>query len=149
MSTLLQDLKYGLRMLAKNPGFTAVAVITLGLGIAANTAIFSVVSSVLLRKPPVRDPDRVMMVLSTDRAKGWADSPEHPVSAPDFLDWRNNTKTFEELAAIAPWADFTLTGHDEPEHVAGMRVSANFFHLLGVNPLLRTDLCGGGRRARP
>ena len=143
MSTLLQDLKYGLRMLAKNPGFTAVAVITLGLGIAANTAIFSVVSGVLLRKPPVRDPDRVMMVLSIDRAKGWADSPEHPVSAPDFLDWRKDTKTFEEMAAIAPWADFTLTGHDEPEHVAGMRVSANFFHLLGVNPSLGRTFAAG------
>ncbi len=82
MSTILQDLRYGLRMLAKNPGFTAVAVITLGLGIAANTAIFSVVSGVLLRKPPVRDPDRVMVILSINRAKGWGDSPEHPVSAP-------------------------------------------------------------------
>jgi putative ABC transport system permease protein len=136
MSTLIEDLKFGLRMLAKNPGFTAVAVITLGLGIAANTAIFSVVSGILLRKPPVRDPDRVMMVLSVNRAKGWADSPEHPVSAPDFLDWRKDSHSFEEMAAIAPWDDFTLTGQEEPQRVAGMRVSANFFHLLGVNPSL-------------
>jgi putative ABC transport system permease protein len=149
MTTLIQDLKYGLRMLAKNPGFTAVAVITLGLGIAANTAIFSVVSGVLLRKPPVRDPDRVMIVLSINRAKGWGDSPEHPVSALDFLDWRNDSHTFEEMAAIAPWGDFTLTGHDEPEHVAGMRVSANFFHLLGVNPSLgRTFAAGEDEQGR-
>ena len=143
MSTLLHDLRYGLRMLAKNPGFTAVAVITLGLGIATNTAMFSVVSGVLLRKPPVRDPDRVMMVLSVNRAKGWGNSPEHPASAPDFLDWRNDSYSFEEMAAIAPWDDFTLTGQDEPEHVAGMRVSANFFHLLGANPSLgRTFVAG-------
>jgi len=143
MSTLLQDLRYGLRMLAKNPGFTAVAVITLGLGIAANTAIFSVVSSVLLRKPPVRNPDRVMMVLSIDRAKGWGDNPEHPASAPDFLDWRKNSRSFEEMAAIEPWGDFTLTGRDEPQHVAGMKVSANFFQLLGVNPSLGRTFAAG------
>ncbi len=149
MNTLFQDLKYGLRMLAKNPGFTAVAVITLGLGIAANTAIFSVVSGVLLRKPPVKDPDRVMMVLSINRAKGWGDRPEHPVSAPDFLDWRKDSHTFEELAAIAPWGDFTLTGHDEPEHVTGMRVSANFFHVLGANPSLgRTFVAGEDEHGR-
>src|SRR5208283_2726679 len=110
MNTLIQDLRFGLRMLAKNPGFAAVAVITLGLGIAANTAIFSVVSGVLLRKPPVRDPDRLVMVLSNDRAKGWGDSPEHPASAPDFLDWRRESHAFEELAAVEPWGDFSLTG---------------------------------------
>ncbi|HMD95805.1 MAG TPA: ABC transporter permease [Terriglobia bacterium] len=143
MNTLFQDLKFGLRMLAKNPGFTAVAVITLGLGIAANTAIFSVVSGVLLRKPPVKDPDRVMMVLSINRAKGWGDRPEHPVSAPDFLDWRKDSHNFEEMAAIAPWGDFTLTGHDEPERVAGMRVSANFFHLLGADPSLGRTFTAG------
>jgi putative ABC transport system permease protein len=143
MNTLFQDLKYGLRVLAKNPGFTAVAVITLGLGIAANTAIFSVVSGVLLRKPPVRDPDRLMMVLSVNRAKGWGNSPEHPASAPDFLDWRTDSRSFEEMAAIAPWDDFTLTGQDEPEHVAGMRVSANFFHLLGANPALGRTFASG------
>jgi putative ABC transport system permease protein len=143
MSTLIQDLKFGLRMLAKNSGFTVVAVITLGLGIAANTAIFSMVSGVLLRKPPVRDPGRVMMVLSINRAKGWGGSPEHPVSAPDFLDWRHDSHTFEEMAAIAPWGDFTLTGQDEPEHVTGMQVSANFFHLLGVDPSLGRTFAAG------
>ena len=149
MITLIQDLKYGLRMLAKNSGFTAVAVITLGLGIAANTAIFSVVSSVLLQKPPVRDPDKVMMVMSIDRAKGWGDNPEHPASAPDYLDWRKNSHSFEEMAAVEPWGDFTLTGHDEPEHVSGMRVSANFFHLLGVNPHLgRAFTAGEDERGR-
>ena len=119
------------------------AVLTLGLGIAANTAIFSVVSGVLLRKPPVRNPDRVMTVLSIDRARGWGDTPEHPVSAPDFLDWRNDNHSFEEMAAVAPWGDLTLTGHDEPEHVTGMRVSANFFHLLGASPSLGRTFAAG------
>src|SRR6059036_2689489 len=89
IETVVQDLRYGLRMLARNPGFTAVAVLTLALGIGANTAIFSVVSGVLLRKPPVKDPDRVMLVLSIDRTKGWGYGPEHPASALDFLDWRD------------------------------------------------------------
>jgi len=149
LGELMADVRYGVRQLRRNPGFTAVAVITLGLGIAANTAIFSIVSSVLLRKPPVRDPDKVMMVLPVERAKGWGGNPEHLASAPDFLDWRKDSQTFEEMAAVEPWDDFTLTGHDEPEHVAGMRASANFFHLLGVNPLLgRTFVDGEDEHGR-
>ena len=143
MNALLQDLKFGLRMLAKNPGFTAVAVLTLALGIGANTAIFSVVSGVLLRKPPVRDPDRVMMILSTNRAEGWGYGPEHPTSAPDFLDWRRDSHAFEEMAAIEPWGDFSLTGQGEPQRVAGTRVSANFFHLLGLNTSLGRTFAEG------
>ena len=143
MLTLLQDLKYGLRMLAKNPGFTAVAVLTLALGIGSNTAIFSVVSGVLLRKPPVKHPDRVMMVLSTNRAKGWGYGPDHPVSAPDFIDWRSENHGFEEMAAIEPWGDFNLTGQGEPQRVAGTRVSANFFHLLGVDTSLGRTFAEG------
>jgi predicted permease len=149
LGELMADVRYGVRQLRRNPGFTAVAVITLGLGIAANTAIFSIVSSVLLRKPPVRNPDKVMMVLPVERAKGWGDNPEHLASAPDFLDWRNSSRTFDEMAAVEPWDDFTLTGHDEPEHVAGMRTSANFFHLLGVNPPLgRTFVDGEDEHGR-
>ncbi len=143
MGALHQDIRYALRMLAKNPGFTVVAVVTLALGIGANTAIFSVVSGVLLRKPPVRDPDRVLLVLSTNRAKGWGDSPEHPVSVPDFLDWRDENRAFEEMAAVDPWKDFNLTGQGEPQRVAGMRVSANYFHLLGVNAALGRTFAAG------
>jgi putative ABC transport system permease protein len=149
VETLWQDLRYGLRGLRKNPGFTAVAVLTLALGIGANTAIFSIVSGVLLRKPPVREPDRVVMVLSINRAKGWGYGPEHPASAPDFLDWRQESHSFEEMAAIAPWGDFSLTGEGEPQRVAGTQVSANFFHLLGVNPSLgRTFAEGEDQRGR-
>jgi putative ABC transport system permease protein len=143
MSTVLQDLRYGFRMLAKNPGFTAVAVLTLALGIGANTAIFSGISGVLLRKPPVRDPDRVLMVLSTNRAKGWGFGPEHPASAPDFLDWRQQSRSFEEMAAIKPWGDFNLTGQGDPRRVAGTRVTANFWHLLGANPFLGRTFAEG------
>ncbi|MFZ0963854.1 MAG: ABC transporter permease [Terriglobia bacterium] len=143
MNTLIQDLKFGLRMLAKNPGFTVVAVITLGLGIAANTAIFSVVSSVLLRKPPARDPNRLMMILSTNRAQGWGYGPEHPASALDFFDWRKDSHAFEEMAAIEPWGDFNLTGEGDPQRVAGTRVSANFFHLLGVDTFLGRTFAEG------
>src|SRR5436309_13855842 len=95
---LWQDLRYGMRALTKNPGFTAVAVLTLALGIGANTAIFSVVSGVLLRKPPVKDPDRVMLALSIDRTKGWGYGPEHPASALDFADWREGNHAFEEMS---------------------------------------------------
>src|SRR5437899_6255965 len=111
---LWQDLRYGLRALTKNPGFTAVAVLTLALGIGANTAIFSVVSGVLLRKPPVKGPDRVMLVLSIDRTKGWGYGPEHPASAPDFLDWSNENRVFEEMSAADGGNDVSLTGEGEP-----------------------------------
>ena len=143
IESFVQDVRYGLRMLAKNPGFTAVAVLTLALGIGANTAIFSAVSGVLLRKPPVKDADRVMTVLSTNRAEGWGYGPDHPVSAPDFLDWRNESHVFEEMAAAESWGNFSLTGQGEPQRVAGMRVSANYFHLLGVNPALGRTFAEG------
>lgn len=144
---LWQDVRYGVRMFRKSPSFTLVAVITLALGIGTNTAIFSIVSGILLRKPPARDPDRVMFVLSTNRAKGWGYGPEHPTSAPDFLDWQQENRSFEELAAIDPWLDFSLSGQGEPQHVNGMRVSSNFFHLLGISATLgRTFLPGEDQR---
>src|SRR5438128_2362977 len=146
---LWQDLRYSLRTLTKNPCFTGVAVITLALGIGANTAIFSVVSGVLLRKPPVKDCDRVMMILSINRAQGWDYGLEDPASAPDFLDWRNENHVFEEMATVEPSSDFSLTGQGEPQRVAGMRVSANYFHLLGVNAALgRTFVAGDDEPGR-
>ncbi len=132
MATLLQDLKYGLRMLAKNPGFTAVAVITLALGIAATTTIFSGVSGMLLRRPPVRDSDSVMMVLSNNPAKAWE---RNPVSVPDFVAWREQNHAFEDMAA-SDWSDFSLTGEGEPRRLTGMRVSASYFPVLGASAAL-------------
>jgi putative ABC transport system permease protein len=149
MTTFLQSLRHSLRMLMRAPGFTLVALVTLALGIGANTAIFSIVSGILLRKPPGQDPDRVMLVLSTDRAKGRGAGPEHPASAPDFLDWQRENRSFEELAAIDPWLDFSVSGQGEPEHVNGMRVSSNFFHLLGAPAALgRTFLAGEDQPGR-
>jgi len=132
LETLLQDLRYAGRTLHKAPGFTTVAVLTLALGIGANSAIFSTISGILLRKPTVADPDRVMMLLSVSRSRGLEDSTERPASAPDFLSWREQTRSFSGLAAMDAWHDYTFTGYGPPEHVMGMRVSANFFRLLGV-----------------
>lgn len=149
MKNFFQNLRYSLRILMRAPGFTLVAVITLALGIGANTAIFSMVSGILLRKPPGHDPDRVMLVLSTNRAKGWGSGPEHPASVPDFLDWQRENRSFEQLAAIDPWVDFSLTGQGEPEHVNGMRISSNFFPLLGVSAALgRTFVAGEDQPGR-
>ncbi len=133
MVTLLHDLRFGIRMLGRNPGFTAVAVITLALGIGANSTIFSLVSAILLQKPAVRDPDRVMMVQSTNRARGWD---LQPVSAPDFLDWRSQSHSFEGMAAADGENAFSLTGSGNPERVTGTRVSANYFQVLGVSAAL-------------
>ncbi len=128
METLWQDLRYGFRMLARNPGFTVVAVLTLALGIGANTAIFSVVNAVLLQPLPFRDPDRLIIVNETAR-RGTVQL--RPVSYPDFLDWSEQSQTFEELAAFSP-NNYTLTGDGEAERVVGELVSASYFPLLGI-----------------
>jgi putative ABC transport system permease protein len=127
-----QDLRYGLRTLRKNPGFTAVAVIALALGIGANSAIFSVVNTVLLRPLPYKDPDRLVMVWEDDTRHGY---PRDTPAAANYVDWREQNRVFEGMAAIADQS-FNLTGEGEPERIAGRRVSANLFPLLGVEPQL-------------
>lgn len=132
METLWQDVRFGVRTLVKNPGFTAVAVIALALGIGANSAIFSVVNTVLLRPLPYQDPERLVMIWE----KGAADVfPINSVSAANFLDWRDQNQVFEGMAIINH-ASFNLTGVGEPERINGRRVSANLFRLLGVEPQL-------------
>src|SRR3989475_12542927 len=107
---MINDIRYGFRMLIKSPGFTAVAVITLALGIGANTAIFSVVNAVLLRPLPYPDSDRLVQVASTQRhLERWYDW----VAYPDFVDWRNENRVFEDMAAYRNFG-FTLTGGDLP-----------------------------------
>jgi putative ABC transport system permease protein len=137
MSDVWQDFRYGWRILVKNPGFTAVAVLTLALGIGVNTTIFSLVSSMLLRKPPVHDPDRLVMMLSRnpDAESPLDEANRQPVSAPDFLDWRAQATSFSGVAAASS-DDFTLSGGTEPERVPGAQVSAEYFNVLGVSPLL-------------
>ena len=133
MNTLLQDLRYGFRMLAKNPGFTAVAMLTLALGIGANTAIFSVVNPLLLRPLPFGDPGRLMVLNETTEHQ-----PRVSVAYPNFLDWKQQNQVFEQMAAFQG-TDFTLTGLDHPEQVPGANVSANLLTTLGVKPVWGRD----------
>ena len=140
IDSLLQDVRFALRMLRKSRGFTTVAILTLALGIGANTTILSVIGGVLLRQPSVRDPSRLMIVSSNDPAGNFA-ADRRPVSVPDFLDWRNQATAFSEMAAAdineyADFSDFTISGGMTPQLVAGARVTSNFFHVLGVSPVL-------------
>ena len=139
LDTLLQDMRYGVRMLRKSPGFTAVAVITLALGIAVNTTIFSVASGLLFHKPSVRDPDRVMVISSSNPAKDAYAPDRTPASALDYLDWRDQSRSFSNMTA-AVFDDFTVSGGMAPERVAGARVSSSFFQLLGVTPALGREI---------
>ncbi|MGH9789365.1 MAG: ABC transporter permease [Candidatus Acidiferrales bacterium] len=128
METLWQDLRYGARQLARSPGFTAVAVLTLALGIGANTAIFSVANAVLLQPLPYQEPDRLVRLWESNPGRNW---PFFSASAPNFNDWVQQNRSFESLAATEG-ATFNLTGTGEPERLRGRRVTSNFFALLGV-----------------
>ena len=132
METLLQDIRYGLRMLLKSPGFTAMAVITLTLGIGGNTAMFSIVHSVLLKPLPFPNSERLISVNETDsRRPGLPDT----FSYPDFFDYRAQNRTFEGMATYRD-ASFNLTGVGQPQHLDGQVVSSDFFSVLGVKPAL-------------
>jgi putative ABC transport system permease protein len=131
MGTFAQDLKYGIRMLVKSPGFAAVAILTLALGIGANTAIFSVVNGVLLRPLPYQEPQRLVNVYAADLQKGTAND---PVSFADFEDWAKQSRTLD-LVSCGYWT-FNLTGQQIPERIVGARTSGNFFEVLGVRPIL-------------
>jgi predicted permease len=130
MEFIWQDIKYGSRMLLKSPGFTLVAILTLALGIGANTAIFSVVNFVLLRPLGYANPDQLVMIWERNVKKGWSES---PTSSGNFADFKNSVKSLD-LAAFTD-TNFNLTGGDQPERVAGLRVSANLFSILGVSPI--------------
>lgn len=129
MQNLLQDIRYALRMLLKKPGFTVVAVITLALGIGANTAIFSVINTVLLRPLPYAAPEQLMMVWES-----FPGSLENPSMPANFADWREQNQVFTDMAA---WAGqtFNLSGNGEPEKLKGLNVTANLFPLLGAQPI--------------
>jgi putative ABC transport system permease protein len=130
MQTLIQDLRYGARMLLKNPGFTLIAVMTLGLGIGANTAIFSVVNGVLLRPLAYREPERIVTLLNYGRG---------PVSPANFLDFRSGSQSFAQMAAAEAWGA-TLAGADRAEAISGLRMGEGLFALLGEQPLLGRTL---------
>ena len=127
-----QDVRYGLRMLLKNPAFTLIAVLALALGIGANTAIFSVVNTLLLRPLPYKNPSQLVVIWENATHLGF---PKNTPAAANFLDWQKQNTLFEGMAAFAE-RSFNLTGVGEPERLDGRRVSANLFDLLGVRPLL-------------
>ena len=126
MKQIFQDFRYALRQLTKARAFTAVAVVTLALGIGANTAIFSVVNAVLLRPLPYKDDDRLAVVLQQGR---------NPVSPANFLDWREQNHVFEQIGAAEFWTP-NLTGTDNPEKLWALHVTPSIFPMLGVQPLL-------------
>src|SRR5215207_1584390 len=130
LDTLLQDVRFGARVLAKNRGFTAVAVLTLALGIGMNTAIFSVVNAVLLRPLPYESPDALVQIWGTQPQLDTA-----PMSPANFLEWREQNRVFEHLAAYTE-QNFHLSGVGEPERIRAARVSADLFELLRVRPAL-------------
>src|SRR5215472_11902695 len=134
MEILWQNLRYGFRILAKSPGFAVIAVLTLAIGIGANTSIFTVLNSVLLRPLPYHEPDRLLIV--SERDSKFDDS---SVAYENFADWRAQNHSFE---ALALWRrrDYTITGDRGPEHIDGREVSAGFFTLLGVQPAMGRDI---------
>jgi putative ABC transport system permease protein len=135
MNHLLQDLRLAPRQFFKNPAFTAVAIITLALGIGANTAIFSVVNAVLLRPLPFKDPDRLVRVWHTPPAKSFPGIDKFSVSAANYLDWKRENHVFEQMG-IYSGRLLTLTGVAQPEQVTASTVSNGFFETLGVPPML-------------
>jgi putative ABC transport system permease protein len=133
MDNFLNDLRYGMRMLVKRPGFSFIAAMTLALGIGANTAIFSVVNAVLLNPLPYKDPSRIVVALHNGG---------NPVSPADFIDWREQNTVFENLTAAELWSP-SLTGRDQPEQLWGLRATDTLFTMLGAQPMLgRTFLAG-------
>jgi putative ABC transport system permease protein len=139
MPGLLQDLRYALRQIRKSPGFAAVAVLTLALGIGANSAIFSVVDGVLLKPLPYREPDRLVRVWHVPPAKSFPGIPTFAVSAANFLDWQSQNHVFDQMT-IFSYRSFTVSGDGKPEQVDACAVSPTFFSLLGVEPLLGRTL---------
>jgi putative ABC transport system permease protein len=130
MNAFLQDLRFGLRVLMAAPAFTAMAVLTLALGIGANSAIFSAVNAILLRPLPYRDQDRLVQVYSANPSKG---VDRMGVSLPDFRDWEGRNRLFERMAAES-YDNLSLSGSQEPEEVMAGLVTPGFFETLGVNP---------------
>jgi putative ABC transport system permease protein len=132
MNTLVSDLRYAVRLLKRNRGFTLVTVVTIALGIGANTAIFSVVNAILLRPLPYKDPQRLVAIWETEPS---GPGNLYPDTGPDFQDWRKQNKVFEDMAA-ATISGAALTGVSEPLQLQGWEVSPQIFQVLGIQPLL-------------
>jgi putative ABC transport system permease protein len=138
VESLIQDVRFGLRMLHKNPGFTTVAVITLALGIGANTAVFSVINSVLLEPLPFKNPAQLVSLRETESAPG-----DFPLDGADYLDWQAQNTTFSSTSLIGYPRGFNASGAGEPEVVSVGETQANFFDTLGVEPLIGRGFAEG------
>src|SRR5437016_5135111 len=128
----MNNLRFAFRQLLKNPGFTTVAVLTLALGIGANTTMFSIINGVLLKPLPYPEPERLVRVFNTFKEQGWD---RVNITAPAFVEWGKQNTVFEGVAAIGG-ASLNLTGHGEPERIVGQSCSSSLFSLLGVNPVV-------------
>src|SRR5215510_380023 len=135
MDSLWKDLRYALRSLSKRPGFTLTIVLTLTLGIGANTAIFSVVYAVLLAPLPYQKPEQLVTLWAKNDQKSLT---QQPVSYPNLQDWKDRNQVFAQLAGLRG-ESFSLTDRSEPERVSGLRVSVNILSLLGAKPALGRD----------
>ena len=138
MEKLLQDIRYGMQLLARKPGFTALAVLTLALGIGANTAIFSMVNAVLLRPLPFSEPGQIVQLNMTEEAPG-----NFPLTGQDFLDWRAQNRTFADMAVYTFTESYNVTGAGEPERANVVETQANFFSMLGVQPIYGRPFLNG------
>ena len=135
VEALWQDLRFATRVLRKSPGFAAVAVLTLALGIGANTAMVTVVNGVILKPLPYPHPDRLVMLWERQLSDGTLGT----VAPANFVDWREQNHSFDKMAAIDPYPDFILNGSGEPQRLTGAAVSSDFFSLLGVHMALGRD----------
>src|SRR6266478_416258 len=142
MEDFFTDVRFGARMLRKNPGFTVIAVFTLALGIAVNGIMFSSLSAWMLKRPAVSDPDRLMVVYGTN-SNELREINQNPVSAPNFFTWKKENRVFSQMAAMNPNETASLTGQGEPERVSATRVTANYFSILGVSPALGRTFAAG------
>ena len=138
MDNLFKDIRYGFRGLLKHPGFTLVAVITLALGIGANSAIFTVVNTVLLRPLPFAAPEQLVFIWQTHPFGKRIGVDQLPASNADFHDWQEQSNLFEGMSMIDSWGG-NLTGGATPEHVDGAKISVNLFSLLRAQPMLGSD----------
>lgn len=138
LETLMQDVRYGARTLRKSPSFTFVAVLTLALGIGANTAIFSVINAVLLKPLPFKEPDKLVQLWETESAPG-----NFPLTGPDYLDWQQQNKTLESSALYTWPRSFNASGAGEAQPVTGIGTQANFFSVLGVTPAMGRTFAPG------
>src|SRR6185369_2104160 len=133
----VQDLRYAVRVMAKRPGFTIIAAVTLALGIGANTAIFSAVNAVLLKPLPFPESEQLLDLSETFKPDGYGS-----VSVPTLDDWKNQNTVFAGISAYS-FTSFNLEGGDTPQRISGMRVSANFFDVVGVKPALGRGFISG------